>query len=100
MQAVLPHMRRAKQGYLITITSTSGLRGVPCFEFYSGSKFALEGITDSMRYSLAELNISMVGLRLLYSFFSIPTHFALFIDEPQCGSCVDLFSGGTVEQGD
>ena len=60
MQAALPHMRKANQGYFITVTSTSGLRGVPCFEYYSGSKFALEGITDSMRYSLAELNISMV----------------------------------------
>jgi len=36
----------------------SGIRGIPCMEFYTGSKFALEGITDSMRYSLSAFNIS------------------------------------------
>ena len=60
MQAVLPHMRRQKNGHLISISSTSGIRGVPCLEYYTGSKFALEGITDSMRYTYGQFNISMV----------------------------------------
>jgi short-subunit dehydrogenase len=59
LQAVLPGMRQRRFGHILNISSTSGIRGVPCFDFYTGSKFALEGICDSMRYSLAPFNISV-----------------------------------------
>lgn len=62
LQAVLPHMRSRRNGYVINISSTSGMRGIPCFEFYTGSKFAVEGITDSMRYSLSAYNISVTNV--------------------------------------
>lgn len=62
LQAVLPHMRKQKSGHAIQISSTSGIRGAPCFEIYTGSKFALEGITDSMRYSLAAFNVSVTNI--------------------------------------
>ena len=62
LQAALPHMRKAHKGYIINISSTSGIRGIPCFEYYTSSKFALEGFTDSMRYSLAHFNISVTNL--------------------------------------
>lgn len=62
LQAVLPHMRKQKTGHIINISSTSGIRGIPCMEIYTGSKFALEGISDSMRYSLAPFNISVTNL--------------------------------------
>ena len=62
LQAVLPHMRKQKSGHVIQISSTSGIRGIPCFEIYTGSKFALEGITDSMRYSLAPFNVSVTNV--------------------------------------
>ena len=62
LQAVLPHMRKQKSGHAIQISSTSGIRGIPCMEIYTGSKFALEGITDSMRYSLAPFNISVTNI--------------------------------------
>ena len=62
LQAVLPHMRRQKSGHAIQISSTSGIRGAPCFEIYTGSKFALEGITDSMRYSLSAFNVSVTNI--------------------------------------
>ena len=62
LQAVLPSMRSRGRGHVINISSTSGIRGIPCFEFYTGSKFALEGITDSMRYSLSLYNISVTNV--------------------------------------
>lgn len=62
LQEVLPHMRRQKSGYIINMSSTSGIRGIPCMEYYTGSKFALEGITDSMRYSLAPYNITITNV--------------------------------------
>ena len=45
-QAVLPHMRRAKAGHIINITSVGGLVGQPFNEFYCGAKFAVEGLTQ------------------------------------------------------
>lgn len=62
LQATLPHMRKVSKGYIINISSTSGIRGIPCFEYYTSSKFALEGFSDSMRYSLAHFNISVTNL--------------------------------------
>jgi short-subunit dehydrogenase len=59
MQAILPSMRKRMRGHVINVSSTSGIRGIPCMEYYSGSKFALEGIADSMRYSMSAYNISV-----------------------------------------
>jgi NADP-dependent 3-hydroxy acid dehydrogenase YdfG len=59
LQEVLPFMRKNKKGHIINVSSTSGIRGIPCMEYYAGSKFALEGISDSMRFSLAAYNISV-----------------------------------------
>jgi NADP-dependent 3-hydroxy acid dehydrogenase YdfG len=62
LQAILPSMRKRKTGHVINISSISGMRGVPCMEYYSGSKFALEGISDSMRFSLSSYNISVTNV--------------------------------------
>lgn len=61
-QKVLPFMRNKRFGHIINISSTSGIRGIPCFEMYTASKFALEGMMDSMRYTLAAFNISVTNL--------------------------------------
>ena len=62
LQAVLPHMRKVLKGHIIGISSTSGIRATPANEFYAGSKFALEGISEAMRYSLAAFNISVTNV--------------------------------------
>lgn len=59
LQEVLPHMRKRRNGHVINVSSLSAMRGTPCAEYYSGSKFALEGIMDSARHSLAPYNISV-----------------------------------------
>lgn len=62
LQTVLPSMRNARKGHVISISSTSGIRATPANEFYAGSKFALEGITEAMRYTLAAFNISVTNV--------------------------------------
>ena len=62
LQAVLPSMRKKKQGHVIGISSTSGIRATPANDFYAGSKFALEGISEAMRYTLAAFNISVTNV--------------------------------------
>lgn len=47
-KAVLPHMREAKKGHIINISSVGGLVGQPFNEIYCASKFAVEGYTESL----------------------------------------------------
>jgi len=47
-KAVLPHMRKAKAGHIINITSVGGLVGQPFNEFYCAAKFAVEGYTEAL----------------------------------------------------
>jgi NADP-dependent 3-hydroxy acid dehydrogenase YdfG len=39
LQAVLPHMRSRRKGYVINTSSTSGIRGVPCMDYYTGTVY-------------------------------------------------------------
>ncbi len=57
LQAVLPFMRARRAGHLINITSVSGLVGWPSLGIYTGSKFALEGICETLAMEVAPLGI-------------------------------------------
>ena len=56
-KAVIPKMRRQKDGVIINISSFLGKIGLPLLTFYNASKYAVEGITDSLRYELRDFNI-------------------------------------------
>jgi NAD(P)-dependent dehydrogenase (short-subunit alcohol dehydrogenase family) len=55
--AALPHMRRQGEGRVVNISSIGGRVGLPHMVPYSASKFALTGLSDSLRYELARDNI-------------------------------------------
>jgi len=59
LQAVLPHMRARRAGHIINITSVSGLVGWPSLGLYSGSKFALEGICETLALEVEPLGIKV-----------------------------------------
>ena len=61
-KAVLPGMRRRGQGHVIFITSMGGLRAFPGLSAYHGTKYALEGIADSLRMELAPLGIKVTSV--------------------------------------
>ncbi|SET83006.1 SDR family oxidoreductase [Paracoccus homiensis] len=48
IKAVMPHMRKARAGHVINISSVGGLVGQPFNEVYCGAKFAVEGLTEAM----------------------------------------------------
>jgi NAD(P)-dependent dehydrogenase (short-subunit alcohol dehydrogenase family) len=48
IKAVLPSMRQRRTGRILNITSMAGLVGLPGVSYYAGSKFALEGISESL----------------------------------------------------
>ncbi len=56
-KAVIPKMRKQKAGVIINISSFLGKIGLPLLTFYNASKYAVEGITDSLRYELRDFNI-------------------------------------------
>jgi short-subunit dehydrogenase len=56
-KAVLPTMRKQRSGTIINISSIGGIIGVPLNSAYVGSKFALEGFSESMKYELEGFNI-------------------------------------------
>lgn len=47
-KAVLPHMRKARAGHIINISSVGGLVGQPFNEIYCAAKFAVEGYTEAL----------------------------------------------------
>ena len=55
-QALLPALRRAR-GRIVNIGSVGGRVAVPLLSPYNASKFALEGITDSLRRELRPLGV-------------------------------------------
>lgn len=59
-RAVLPIMRRQGSGYIVNIGSIGGLIAIPYQPLYSASKFALEGMTESLRMEVRQFAIRVV----------------------------------------
>ncbi|XP_071507951.1 retinol dehydrogenase 8-like [Diadema antillarum] len=55
--AILPHMKQKKTGKIISVSSTAGMQGLPYAEFYTASKFALEGFFESLLCTVRSFNI-------------------------------------------
>jgi len=58
-RAVLPAMRKQKDGLIINIGSILGRVTFPFFGIYGASKFAVEALTDSLRYEVSQLGIEV-----------------------------------------
>jgi NAD(P)-dependent dehydrogenase (short-subunit alcohol dehydrogenase family) len=60
IQAVLPFMRGRRAGWIVCISSVSGLVGWPSLGIYTGSKFALEGICETLAQEVAPLGLKVI----------------------------------------
>ncbi|MGA9172053.1 MAG: SDR family oxidoreductase, partial [Nitrososphaeraceae archaeon] len=60
MKAVIPIMRKQRSGIIVNVSSIGGLVGVPLNSAYTGSKFALEGFSESMKYELEDFGIKVI----------------------------------------
>lgn len=77
-------MRQNFFGLIINLSSTSGIRGAPGWDAYTGSKFALEGLTQSLRFSLVPFNVSIVNVNpgpILTNFNSAVHSHTFVLDE-------------------
>lgn len=60
IQSVLPMMRKQRYGRIINISSLAGRIGFPLSSAYVSSKFALEGLTESLGYEVQNFGIHVV----------------------------------------
>jgi NAD(P)-dependent dehydrogenase (short-subunit alcohol dehydrogenase family) len=60
IKEVLPIMRKQESGIIINVTSVAGVVGIPGECVYSSSKFALEGLSESISYELQPHGIKVI----------------------------------------
>jgi len=59
IRAAIPHLRARKSGVIVNVTSITGRLGLPFMAPYDSTKFALEGLSESLSYELG-----VVGIRI------------------------------------
>lgn len=59
-QAVLPIMRKQKSGIIVNISSAAGRFAIPGQSAYVSTKFAIEGLSESIAYELEPFGIKVV----------------------------------------
>lgn len=59
-QNVLPIMRSQRDGIIINISSVSGLAGIPSQSVYVSTKFALEGLSESLSFEVETYGIKII----------------------------------------
>jgi NAD(P)-dependent dehydrogenase (short-subunit alcohol dehydrogenase family) len=59
-QQVIPVMRKQKSGTILNISSVGGRIGIPGLSAYHSTKFALEGLSESISYELEPFGIKVV----------------------------------------
>ncbi len=62
IKAVLPQMRKQKDGLIINITSIAGYMGLPYRGIYSATKGALSLLTEALRMEVKEFGIHVTNL--------------------------------------
>jgi short-subunit dehydrogenase len=60
IQQVLPIMRNQRCGIIVNISSLSGYIGFPAQSVYVSTKFALEGLSESLAYEVEQYGIKVV----------------------------------------
>ncbi|MEU2782751.1 MULTISPECIES: oxidoreductase [Streptomyces] len=60
VRAVLPHMRERRSGAIVQLSSMGGQMSFAGFSAYSGTKFALEGMSEALADEVAEFGIKVL----------------------------------------
>jgi NAD(P)-dependent dehydrogenase (short-subunit alcohol dehydrogenase family) len=60
MQRVIPIMRKQRSGTIVNVSSIAGRIGFPMGSAYVSSKFALEGLSESISYELKQFGIKII----------------------------------------
>jgi NAD(P)-dependent dehydrogenase (short-subunit alcohol dehydrogenase family) len=60
IHVVLPGMRRRRRGNIVNMSSIGGLVGFPGVGYYNATKFAVEGLSESLAKEVAPLGIKVL----------------------------------------
>lgn len=58
-RAVLPIMRKQRNGHIVNISSIGGLRSFPTLAYYNATKYAVEGFSEALSIEVAPLGIKV-----------------------------------------
>lgn len=59
INAVLPTMRKQRSGHIVNVASIGGLVGFPGIGYYNATKFAVDGLSESLSKEVAHLGIKV-----------------------------------------
>ena len=62
IQKIAPIMRKQKSGSIVNVSSVAGRIGFPVSPAYISSKFALEGLSDCLRFELSPFGINVITI--------------------------------------
>lgn len=58
-KAIIPHFRANKDGVIVNISSIGGQMTFALGSLYHGTKFAVEGISESLHYEMSEIGVKV-----------------------------------------
>jgi short-subunit dehydrogenase len=61
-QAALPILKKQGSGQIVNISSTAGHKGIPFLSVYCATKFAVRGLTESLRMELRKEGIEVISI--------------------------------------
>jgi ketol-acid reductoisomerase len=62
IQAALPIMKKQGSGQIVNVSSTAGHKGMPFLSVYCATKFAVRGLTESLRMELHKEGIEVISV--------------------------------------
>lgn len=76
-RAVVPGMRKRRSGVVVNVGSIAGKMTYPLGTMYNGTKFAVEGISEALRFELREIGVrvKLIEPGIIYTNFSRATEF-------------------------
>lgn len=57
LRATIPHLRTARSGHIINVSSILGLTALPGWSLYSAGKFALNGLSEALAGEMADFGV-------------------------------------------
>lgn len=96
-KAVLPAMRAARSGRIITVTSLNGVVALPFSDAYNAAKFAVEGLMESLAAVMREFGVSVSVLEpgpVRTAFFTnVGGHVSNVADDDPYAELINRFNG-------
>lgn len=95
-RAALPAMRKQRSGRILFVTSIAGTTGIPGESIYCASKFALEGMAESLAMEVARFGIHVSTIRPAFFNTGMSMHNTDASTFFERGTDYDAFNDGVV----